>query len=1212
MSGKNLTFKLVLDADNKGLVSTAKNSETVMKAVFDSIKSESDKLKQSTESASKEIGNIVPKGTSELANKLTQSLSAATGIIKNAGDNAKSTAGNFTDFGNKAEKALSQLNTDLTHAKQKLQEFASTNASPADIEKAKVQVDQLEKEVQQADQAFNNFHAEVGKANTKLNETDSAAQTAQKGINGAKFAVNALVGAMAALGIGLGIRELAQVADSYTNLSARINIATRDGGDFISAMSGVHQVALATNSSLEATGSLFTRLNTVGKEMGMTQQNTLDLTKTINQAIQTSGGSAEASEAAVQQFIQAMQGGVLRGEEFNSIMENGYGVAEALAKGLGVTTGELRKMAENGELGAERVYKALLSQKDAVQQTFDKFPTTIGNALTKISTQWQILIGKMDQSNGASATAANWLVTIADNMDVVETLLEDIGDGFIWVGDQLKRIDPATIEALKTALVSAYDAIKSMASALGNGLEVAGDQINTVLGAIFNFNSGVDTAADKTNGLTKLLQALNVAFGFISDGFSGIAIVANLLTGVFYDVSAAWYKLKSNFTWGDTKKEAIADMEAMAVKAQEYYDRASNGAMDFKSKGIAAIQEIGKTEEQKNTESVASSKIKLDQLLAHQQTEVNGKKVTEAEKLSAVQTYAEAAIKANGGVMDGVMQADLLTKGYIVTIDEAGKVSVQAGESAAQAADNAKAKEEALKLAKDNVKKADEEYLAYQKQAAIERAILEKQIEEAKRTGDLNALSSAQSSISAINAKEAELANNRDIRIAQLNQATTGSGQVAESAYSRASAAANQFGVDLDVSLNKVSKSFTASGTQLTELKGKLNEAGVTGQNAANVLYQSWETWLSKAKSQAEIDAANAKLREFEAQGVFSTKQVELGIQAIRHANAALPDELDETGKAFDRLGIKTKEQLKLTAQQAVMDYITVRDSGKATAEGVDSAYQKMMQTVAASGDVGVIAAANTAGANQNLRVEVDATGKAVVKTMDEWSKSNDRVRNSAERIGDGYRHAGNIAREEAKSSTEAWSDAVAAASKQFDAEMKRQSKSLSNGIYNYNSYSKADVLSQLKSKGYSDKEAEKLAGTIWSEALAADRAAKEDGLGKDGNPAIKALINAEFDSAAAKGLTTQHGTNKINDLLRQMTASNLVSTGPSTKPVDINSLAPNVSTPVPSTPTANTSKSVNYNISFGGQTLSLSGSAEQESMMNQLINQLKTQAKST
>ena len=71
MSGKNLTFKLILDGDSKGLVAAAKQSESTVKAVFDAIKSESDKLKQATESTSKEIGNIVPKGTSELADKLS-------------------------------------------------------------------------------------------------------------------------------------------------------------------------------------------------------------------------------------------------------------------------------------------------------------------------------------------------------------------------------------------------------------------------------------------------------------------------------------------------------------------------------------------------------------------------------------------------------------------------------------------------------------------------------------------------------------------------------------------------------------------------------------------------------------------------------------------------------------------------------------------------------------------------------------------------------------------------------------------------------------------------------------------------------------------------------------------------------------------------------------------------------------------------------------
>lgn len=1217
MAGKNLTFKLVLDADNKGLVSTAKNSESVMKSVFDSIKSESDKLKQASESTSKEIGNIVPKGTSELADKLTQSLTSATGIIKDAGDNAKSTAGNFTDFGNKAEKALSQLKTDLTQAKQKLQEFSATNASPADIEKAKVQVDQLEKEVQQADQAFNNFHAEVGKANTKLNETDSAAQTAQKGISGLKTGYTALIGVMGGIGIGLGIRELAQTADSYTNLSARINIATKDGGDFTSAMAGIHQVALMTNSSLEATGSLFTRLNAVGKDMGMTQQQALDLTKTVTQAIQVGGGSAQASEAAVQQFIQAMQGGVLRGEEFNSIMENGYGVAEALARGLGVTTGELRKMAENGELGAERVVKALQSQADQIQATYNKFPTTISNALQRIATSWQIVIGEMDQANGASATVAGALVNIADNLGIIKVFLDDVGLGFAsLVGDLQGGIDASTIDAFKSAISAAYDAVKDLVKVVyefgTDVIDIVGTSLTGALSIFSSFTGGVSEAGGQVSFLERIFQGLGITFGFISDGLTAIGIVLKVATGNFFMLASAANSVMAALTWGDVSKQFAANADLMKDKAKQYYAEADQEAQEFQSKGLQRLNEAAQTQAEKDAESVESSRKKLEQLLAHQQTEVNGRKVTEAEKLSAVQTYAEAAIAANNGVMDGTMQADLLTKGYIVTIDQAGKVSVQAGESAAQAAENAKAKEEALKLAKDNVKKADEEYLAYQKQAAIERAILEKQIEEAKRTGDLNALSSAQSSISAINAKEAELSKNRDLRIAELNKATTGSGQNAETAYSRASAAASKFGVDIDILLNKVSKSFTASGNDLTDLQGKLSAAGVTGQNAANILYQAWEDWLGKAKSQAEIDFAKARLKEFGDQGKVSTSQVEQGLIAIKLQAQKLPDDIDPVTKSFKALGIETRENLKLAAQKAVMDFINIRDSGKATAEGVQKAYEKMSQVVAASGDAGVIASANAAGAGRDLQIQIDSTGKASVKSMDDLGAAVTRAGNSFKNIEDGARSAGNVVREEAKSASDAWQDAVKASSDKFRAEMKRQGESLSKGIYDYSSYSKADVLSQLKSKGYSDKEAEKLAGSIWSEAMAADRSAKEQGLGKDGSLAVKALINAEFNNAASKGLTTQHGTNKINDLLNQMTASSLVSTGPSTKPVDVNSLAPNVSTPVASPTTTDTSKAVNYNISFGGQTLSLSGSAEQESMMNQLINQLKTQAKST
>jgi len=1170
MSGKNLTFKLIMDADTKGFVGNIRQSEDTVKSVFNTIKQESERLKQATADASKEMGNIIPKGTTELADKLTQSLNAATGIIKDAGDNAKSTAGNFTDFGNRTEKALGQLKSDLVQAKQNLEAFSKTSASPADIEKAQVQVDQLEKEVQQTDQAFNNFQAEVGKANNSLRETDTAAQTAQKGIDGAKFAVNTLVGALTALGIGLGIRELAEAADSYTNLSVRIQIATREGGNFNSAMAGVHQVALATNSSLQATGDLFTRLNTVGKEMGMTQQQALDLTKTVTQAIQIGGGSAQASEAAVQQFIQAMQGGVLRGEEFNSMMENGYGLAEALAKGLGVTTDELRKMAENGELSAERVIKALQSQATQIQETYNQFPTTISNALQKISTQWQILIGEMDQANGSSATVANALSIIADNLGILKVFFDDVAEGIGWFQGKLSEIDPSTIEAIRSTLSAVYDTIKTVISSMAGIAETAWSAFTSTLDAVAPLFNAIMGGKEEVSGLTTLFNVFKVALGVVSDAATGLNIALKLLLAGIQFISGGIYALSAAVLdflgFDDLAAQAQNASDALFRQAEKNGREANRLALESKSATREAIREIRQTEDEANKERVAESQKTLNELKLQEEKHKADYKAISDERVQLEQQLYEARKTGNQAAIDQAVKglADLDTK-----------------EKAYQA--------ESQKITEAKIKAA-QDWVNAQLAAA----------DGTQKAADAATQKTLQTTLAAQGLKIEFDSTGKAIVKAMDDgaKATEGTANAAD----KARKAATALGLDLDVSLNRVSEKFAENGKNVNKFAAGLDDLGVKGKQAGQVTYEAWLTWLETAKSQAEINMAKAKLQEFGDQGKVSTSQVEQGLIAIKLQAQGLPDDIDPVTQAFKRLGIQTKEQLKLSAQQALMDYITIRDSGKATAEGIQKAYEKAAQSAAASGDAGVIAATNAANAGRNLEIQIDDTGVAAVKTMDDWEKANHRVRDSAHRIGDGYRHAGQIAREEAKSSTEAWADAVNKAKGDFNKEMKRQGDALSKGIYGYDSYTRDEVLSELKSKGYSDKEAQKLAGDIWSKALAADRDAKAQGLGKDGNPAMKALINAEFDRAAANGLTTQHGTNKINELLRNI---NLASTG-------VNDYAPSI----PSVPsvrdTSQPTKEVTYNFDFNGKQMQFSGPAGQESLMNELVNQLKIQARST
>ena len=223
--------------------------------------------------------------------------------------------------------------------------------------------------------------------------------------------------------------DLARVADGYKNLQARIGLVTGEGQALQQAFDGVFQVAQRTNSSLETTGNLFTRIAAAGKDIGLTTQAALSLTETINQAVQVSGSSAEASDAAITQLIQGLQSGVLRGEEFNSVMEQAPRLAKALADGLGISTGALREQAQAGALSSQVVIAALQGQADTVAREFSKLPPTVGRAITSLSTSWTQYVGEVDAANGISSKAASVIGALAHNLGALADVLILAGEG---------------------------------------------------------------------------------------------------------------------------------------------------------------------------------------------------------------------------------------------------------------------------------------------------------------------------------------------------------------------------------------------------------------------------------------------------------------------------------------------------------------------------------------------------------------------------------------------------------------------------------------------------------------------------------------------------------------------------------------------------------------------------------------------------------------
>jgi tape measure domain-containing protein len=211
--------------------------------------------------------------------------------------------------------------------------------------------------------------------------------------------------------------SVGQTADAFNNLRARMQLVTGEGAPLQQAMQGVETIALSTGQSLENTGTLFSRILTAGRELGLAQEDALQLTQTINQAVAVSGASAASSSAALAQFIQGLQSGVLRGEEFNSVVEQTPRIAQALADGLGVTRGELRGLANDGKLTSQALLQALQSQRATLEREFGQLPLTIGRAVENLQTKWTAFVGSLDGATGASRTVAAGINGIAESLD---------------------------------------------------------------------------------------------------------------------------------------------------------------------------------------------------------------------------------------------------------------------------------------------------------------------------------------------------------------------------------------------------------------------------------------------------------------------------------------------------------------------------------------------------------------------------------------------------------------------------------------------------------------------------------------------------------------------------------------------------------------------------------------------------------------------------
>jgi len=275
----------------------------------------------------------------------------------------------------------------------------------------------------------------------------------------------ALIGAAVSVG---GAKALIDRADAFTNLSNQVKVASKDEADYQASMQSVAAVAKDANANLDSTARLYGKVKQSADSLGISQQQVADVTSVVAKGMQLSGAEAGAAAGATLQFTQALGSGVLRGDEFNSVLEASPALIKAIADGLGVTVGEMRGLAEAGQLTSDRVVQALLSQKQAIDETYAKLPQTVAQATEQFDNAATLFVGRLNEQLGATHSLTDGLKFLATNLDAVAALMGAAFAASVAKGAQsTAQFVTASIAARDAARQQAIAAEQQQAANLG-------------------------------------------------------------------------------------------------------------------------------------------------------------------------------------------------------------------------------------------------------------------------------------------------------------------------------------------------------------------------------------------------------------------------------------------------------------------------------------------------------------------------------------------------------------------------------------------------------------------------------------------------------------------------------------------------------------------------------------------------------------------------
>lgn len=313
---------------------------------------------------------------------------------------------------------------------------------------------QLESEIQDAEEQQQRF-----------NQTASQGTVAMDGM------LKKAMGIVAAYASWQAVEKVTETADALTNATARIDMMNDGAHTTEEVMQRIYQSAQNARGSYMDMANVVAKLGNNAKEAFSSTDEIINFAELVQKQFTIAGASTQEASNAMMQLTQGLGSGVLRGDELNSIFEQAPNLIQTIADYMGVSVGEIRELASEGQITADIVKNAMFASADEINAKFAEMPTTWAQVGQSIKNQALVtfqpvleMIGQitqMEEFNTVVSGIANGFATLSE---VAMPFLNAMIEGGAWIVNNWSAIEPVLVGA--GAALLAYIGYQAISKAL--------------------------------------------------------------------------------------------------------------------------------------------------------------------------------------------------------------------------------------------------------------------------------------------------------------------------------------------------------------------------------------------------------------------------------------------------------------------------------------------------------------------------------------------------------------------------------------------------------------------------------------------------------------------------------------------------------------------------------------------------------------------------